>query len=99
MEALQSPPTTCDTSKPEPTDKSDANWTVKEDVWVTGSGPLQYSLTGLTGSTGYDVQVRAVNAAGESEWSDTVTETTDASDRAGSSNRVDGSGGAPERRG
>ena len=58
------------------TDKSDANWTVKEDVWVTGSGPLQYSLTGLTGSTGYDVQVRAVNAAGESEWSDTVTETT-----------------------
>ena len=57
-------------------DKSDANWTVKEDVWTTGSGPLQHSLTGLTGSTGYDVQVRAVNAAGESEWSPTVTETT-----------------------
>ena len=54
-------------------DKSDANWTVKEDVWTTGSGPLQYSLTGLTGSTGYDVQVRAVNAAGESGWSSTVT--------------------------
>ena len=57
-------------------DKSDANWTVKEDVWTTGSGPLQYSLTGLTGSTGYDVQVRGVNAAGESEWSATVTGTT-----------------------
>ena len=57
-------------------DKSDANWALKEDVWVTGSGPLQYSLTGLTGSTGYDVQVRAVNAAGESEWSPTVTGTT-----------------------
>ena len=57
-------------------DKSDANWTVKEDVWTTGSGPLQYSLTGLTGSTGYDVQVRAVNAAGESGWSPTVTGTT-----------------------
>ena len=60
-------------------DKSDANWTVKEDVWTTGSGPLQYSLTGLTGLTGstqYDVQVRGVNAAGESEWSATVTGTT-----------------------
>ena len=57
-------------------DKSDANWTLKEDVWTTGSGPLQYSLTGLTGSTEYDVQVRAVNAAGESEWSPTATETT-----------------------
>ena len=57
-------------------DKSDANWTVKEDVWTTGSGPLQYSLTGLTGGTGYDLQVRAVNAAGKSEWSPTVTETT-----------------------
>ena len=57
-------------------DKSDTNWTVKEDVWTTGSGLLQYSLTGLAGSTQYDVQVRAVNAAGESEWSATVTETT-----------------------
>ena len=57
-------------------DKSDANWTVKEDVWITGSGPLQDSLTGLTGGTQYDVQVRAVNAAGESEWSATVTGTT-----------------------
>ena len=56
---------------------ADANWTLVEDVWVTGSGPLQYSLAGLTGSTQYDVQVRAVNAAGESEWSATVTGTTD----------------------
>ena len=57
-------------------DKSDANWTVQEDVWTTGGSPLQDSLTGLTGGTQYDVQVRAVNAAGESEWSPTVTETT-----------------------
>ena len=57
-------------------DKSDGNWTQVARVSTTGSGPLQYSLTGLTGSTGYDVQVRAVNAAGESEWSPTVTETT-----------------------
>ena len=56
---------------------ADANWTLVEDVWVTGSGTLQHSLTGLTGSTEYDVQVRAVNAVGESEWSATVTGTTD----------------------
>ena len=57
-------------------DKSDANWTVVEDVWAAGSGSLQYTLTGLTGGTQYDVQVRAVNAAGASAWSATVTGTT-----------------------
>ena len=50
-------------------DKSDANWTVVEDVWAAGSGSLQYTLSGLTGGTQYDVQVRAVNAAGASAWS------------------------------
>ena len=57
-------------------DKSDANWTVVEDVWAAGSGSLQYTLTGLTGGTQYDVQVRAVNAAGPGTWSATVTGTT-----------------------
>ena len=57
-------------------DKSDANWTVEEDAWTTGSGSLQYTLTGLTSGTQYDVQVRAVNAAGTSAWSATVTGTT-----------------------
>ena len=57
-------------------DKSDANWTVVEDVWAAGSGSLQYTLSGLTGGTEYDVQVRAVNAAGASAWSATVTGTT-----------------------
>ena len=47
-------------------DKSDANWTVVEDVWAAGSGSLQYTLSGLTGGTQYEVQVRAVNAAGAS---------------------------------
>ena len=59
-------------------DKSDANWTVVEDVWAAGSGSLQYTLTGLTGLTGgtqYDVQVRAVNAAGPGAWSGTETGT------------------------
>ena len=50
-------------------DKSDANWTVVEDVWAAGSGSLQYTLSGLTGGTQYEVQVRAVNAAGASAWS------------------------------
>ena len=57
-------------------DKSDANWTVVEDVWAAGSGSLQHTLSGLTGGTQYDVQVRAVNAAGASAWSATVTGTT-----------------------
>ena len=46
----------------------DVNWTVLEDVW-TGSGPHQYTLTGLTNGAQYDVQVRAVNAAGPGPWS------------------------------
>ena len=44
-------------------------------VW-TGSGSLTHTLAGLTGGTRYDVQVRAVNAAGEGPWSATVTGTT-----------------------
>ncbi len=52
----------------------DANWTVVQDVW-TGSGSLQYTLTGLTGGTQYDVQVRAVNSIGDGPWSATVTGT------------------------
>ena len=48
----------------------DANWTMVEDVW-TGSGPLQYTLTGLTSGVRYDVQVRAVNSSGAGPWSET----------------------------
>ena len=43
--------------------KADGNWTVVSRVW-TGAGSLNHSLTGLTGGTSYDVQVRAVNSAG-----------------------------------
>ena len=38
----------------------DSNWTVQEDVWTTGSGSLQYTVTGLTTGTEHDLQVRAV---------------------------------------
>ena len=53
----------------------DANWTVKDDAWTTGSGALQYVLTGLDGGAQYDVQVRAVSSAGDGPWSATVTGT------------------------
>ncbi len=56
-------------------DKADANWTVVEDVWSTGSGALTYELTGLSGGTQYDVQVRAVNGSGDGPWSATATGT------------------------
>ena len=55
--------------------KADANWTVVQDAW-SGSGSLQYTITRLTGGTQYDVQVRAVNAAGDGPWSATLTGTT-----------------------
>ena len=53
----------------------DANWTVVEDVWTTGGGALEYTVTGLTADTEYDLQVRAVNEAGDGPWSATVTGT------------------------
>ena len=53
----------------------DLNWTVVEDVWTTGSSALEYTLTGLTADTQYDIQVRAVNAVGDGPWSATVTAT------------------------
>ena len=53
----------------------DSNWTVVEDVWTTGSGALEYTVTGLTADTEYDLQLRAVNAVGDGPWSATVTGT------------------------
>ena len=55
------------------TDKADANWTVNDSVW--SSGELRYNLIGLTNGVGYDLQVRAVNSAGEGDWSTTVSAT------------------------
>ncbi len=51
----------------------DANWTVRDNAWR--SGDLRYVITNLTNATEYDVQVRAVNSAGDGEWSDTETGT------------------------
>lgn len=41
----------------------------------TGNSLQTYSLTGLTGGTSYDVEVAAINAAGTSAYSSTVTAT------------------------
>ena len=49
----------------------DSNWTVVDDAWT--SGALQYTITGLTNGTEYDVQVRAVNSNGDGTWSATTT--------------------------
>ena len=51
----------------------DSNWTVRDNAWR--SGDLRYVISNLTNSTEYDVQVRAVNSAGDGEWSDTETGT------------------------
>ncbi len=51
----------------------DANWTVRDNAWR--SGDLRYVISSLTNATEYDVQVRAVNSAGDGEWSDTETGT------------------------
>ena len=42
------------------------SWT---DAWT--SGALQYTITGLTNGTEYDVQVRALNSNGDGTWSAT----------------------------
>ena len=51
----------------------DSNWTVRDNAWR--SGDLQYVISNLTNATEYDVQLRAVNSAGDGEWSDTETGT------------------------
>ena len=54
-----------------------ANWEVVEDAWTTGSGPLSYTITGLTGDTQYDVQVRGKNLGGPGLWSPSGVAVTD----------------------
>ena len=51
----------------------EASWTVVHDAWT--SGTLEYTITGLTNGTEYDVQARAVNSNGDGTWSDTKTGT------------------------
>ena len=50
----------------------DANWTVLDSVWT--AGPHHYVLTGLTNSSGYDVQMRTVTSQ-DGSWSATTAAT------------------------
>ena len=63
---------------PTTADKKDgSSWTVVENVWTANpGGNLQHVITGLVGSTQYDVQVRAVNSAGAGAWSETAAGAT-----------------------
>ena len=54
-------------------DKANDSWTVRDSIWT--SGPLSHELDGLTNGVGYDLQVRAVNDAGDGPWSATATDT------------------------
>ena len=54
-------------------DKADDSWTVRDGIWT--SGALEYTLSGLTNGVGYDVQLRAVNDAGDGPWSAIATDT------------------------
>ena len=52
----------------------DANWTVVDSAWT--SGLLHHVLTGLTNSSGYDVQMRTVTTQ-DGSWSATTAATPD----------------------
>ena len=56
-------------------DQSDANWTIVDNAWTTGSGALTYRMDGLNSGTRYDVQVRAVTADADGPWSATAAGT------------------------
>ncbi len=62
---------------PTEADETDlSGWTVLEGVWTAAAGgELEYSVTGLTDGTQYDVQVRAVNSSGGGLWSESGTGT------------------------
>ena len=52
----------------------DANWTIEDNAWT--SGALEYTITGLTNGTEYDVQVRAVDVDDiDGAWSATISAT------------------------
>ncbi len=47
---------------------TDSNWTVIEDIWVSGGGDLAYTITQISPVHEYYVQVRAVNGSGDGPW-------------------------------
>ena len=53
----------------------DSNWTVVDDAWTTDGGDLQHTIAGFSRNVQFDIQVRAVNEAGDGPWSETATGT------------------------
>ncbi len=51
--------------------KGSANWSLQENI--RSFGVLGHTLYGLTNGVGYDVQVRAVNVAGDGRWSGAIS--------------------------
>ena len=77
--------------------KADGNWTLVSRVW-TGAGALSHTLNSLTGGVRYDVQVRAVNSAGDGPWSTTRTGTpTAAANAPGAPRNLIATGNGPTR--
>ena len=56
-------------------DKSDSNWTLQTGAWSQGSGTLVYTIGSLDNDVSYDVQARAANSLGVSNWSGPVSDT------------------------
>ena len=55
----------------------DSEWTPIENVWTAAfGGDFRHTITGLTGSTEYRVQARAVTLVGAGIWSETATQAT-----------------------
>ncbi len=74
------------------------DWTVEGPVWTaTGGGSLTYRLTGLINGSEYDVQLRAVNEAGNGAWSATVTGTPRGGGGSGGSSSKQSGGGGGSR--
>ena len=49
-----------------------SSWKEELERWTTGAGALEFTLTRLANGTPYDIQVRAENSAGGSDWSGTA---------------------------
>ena len=62
-------------------DKADANWTLSAVSTSPGSGATSYRLQDLEAKTVYDLQLQAINDAGASPWSASVSATTGAAIR------------------
>ena len=56
-------------------DTVESNWTAVEDIWSTGDGDLEYTVTGLTNKVEYQVQIRAINSYGAGPWSEATSGT------------------------